>query len=186
MISNKIIYLGLFIFALSCTINDHSRSYKLVKTNKPKIADNDQQPKNNQTKLLWDKPESWIPSVGSSMRLASFAIPYSGGSGDLSVIQLGGTGGGLESNVNRWRNQLNLESLSLIEIEKNIVNKEGVMGIYSVIIIINEAIDSAFMCAIIPAEKNTIFIKLSLSPKGITEVEDDFIVFCSSLNIANY
>ena len=71
-------------------------------------------------------------------------------------------------------------------VAKNIVNKEGVMGIYSVIIIINEAIDSAFMCAIISAYKNTIFIKLSLRPKGITEVEDDFIAFCSSLNIANY
>ena len=186
MISNKIIYLGLFIFALSCKINDHSRSYKLAKTNKLKTTDNDQQQKNNPTKLFWDKPESWIPSEGSSMRLASFAIPYSGGSGDLSVVQLGGTGGGLESNVNRWRNQLNLESLSLIEIEKNIVNKEGVMGIYSVIIIMNEAIDSAFMCAIISAYKNTIFIKLSLRPKGITEVEDDFIAFCSSLKIANY
>ena len=121
MISNKIIYLGLFIFSLSCTINDHSRSYKLAKTNKLKTTDNDQQQKHSPTKFFWEKPESWIPSEGSSMRLASFAIPYSGGSGDLSVVQLGGTGGGLESNVNRWRRQLNLDPLSLIEIEKNII-----------------------------------------------------------------
>ena len=185
MISNKIIYLGLFIFALSCTINDHSRSYKLVKTNKPKIADNDQQPKNNQTKLLWDKPESWIPSVGSSMRLASFAIPYSGGSGDLSVVQLGGTGGGLESNVNRWRKQLHLKSLSQIEIEKNIIKKEGELGIYSMLQIVNQEIDSAFLCAIIPNVNYTIFVKLSLRPMGITEVADDFTIFCSSLNFSN-
>ena len=101
------------------------------------------------------------------MRLASFAIPYSGGTGDLSVIQLGGDGGGLKSNVNRWRGQLNLEPMSLIEIEKDIVKEEGQLNIYSIIQIINQEMDSAFLCAIIPTGNYTIFVKLSLKPNGI-------------------
>ena len=119
------------------------------------------------------------------MRLASFAIPYSGDSGDLSVIQLGGDGGGLKSNVNRWRRQLILEPLSLIEIEKNIIMKEGSFSNYKIIQIINQKMDSAFLCAIIPNENTTIFVKLSLKPIGINEVKDDFITFCSSLNFSN-
>ena len=98
-------------------MNDNTRSYQLKKTNKPKTIDKVIKNKNISTKLIWGKPNSWVPSEGSSMRLASFAIPYSGGTGDLSVIQLGGDGGGLKSNVNRWRGQLNLEPISLMEIE---------------------------------------------------------------------
>ena len=35
--------------------------------------------------FIWEKPDSWVPSEGSSMRIASFAIPYSGGSGDSPI-----------------------------------------------------------------------------------------------------
>ena len=182
---NKIIYFGIFIVAFSCTINDHSRSYKLAKTNKQKTTDKEQENRSKSTELIWEKPDSWVSSEGSSMRLASFSVPYSGGSGDLSVIKLAGTGGGLESNVNRWRRQLNLEPISLVEIEKNIIRKEGFLGPYSIKQIINEKMDSAFLCAIIPTGSYTIFVKLSLRPMGIIEVKDDFIAFCSSLNIPN-
>ena len=99
MIINKSIYLFLFTISLSCSINDNTRTYQLRKINKPIITEKGQAQKDKSTKLIWEKPASWIPSEGSSMRLASFAIPYSGGTGDLSVIQLGGDGGGLEENV---------------------------------------------------------------------------------------
>ena len=101
-------------------MNENTRSYQLKKTNKQNTIDKVVENRNISTKLIWEKPNSWVPSEGSSMRLASFAIPYSGGTGDLSVIKLGGDGGGLKSNVNRWRGQLNLEPMSLIEIEKDI------------------------------------------------------------------
>lgn len=66
--------------------------------------------------------------------------------------------------------------------ENNILTIEGKLGIYSILKIINQKMDSAFLCAIIPTENHTIFVKLSLSPVGILEVEDDFIAFCSSLD----
>ena len=166
-------------------MNDNTRSYQLKKTNKPKTIDKVVKNRNISTNLIWGKPNSWIPSEGSSMRLASFAIPYSLGTGDLSVIQLGGDGGGLKSNVNRWRGQLNLEPMSLIEIEKDIVKKEGQLNIFSIIQIINQEMDSAFLCAIIPTGNYTIFVKLSLKPNGIIEIKDDFVTFCSSLNFSN-
>jgi len=166
-------------------MNDNTRSYQLTKTNGPKTTDKEQPNRNKSTELIWEKPDTWVSSEGSSMRIASFAIPYSGGTGDLSVIQLGGDGGGLKSNVNRWRGQLNLEPMSLIEIEKDIVKEEGQLNIYSIIQIINQEIDSAFLCAIIPTGNYTIFVKLSLKPNGIIEIKDDFVTFCSSLNFSN-
>jgi len=182
---NNVTYSCLIFISLSCTRNDHIRSYQLTKINKAKITAQEQFHKDKSAELIWEKPDSWMPSEGSSMRLASFSIPYSVGAGDLSVIKLGGTGGGIESNVNRWRRQLDLESLSLVQIEKNIIVGEGMLGTYNILQIINKKIDSAFLCAIIPIENYTIFVKLSLKPVGITEIEDDFITFCSSLTIPN-
>jgi hypothetical protein len=166
-------------------MNDNTRSYQLKKTNKTHTIDKVVENRDKSTKLIWEKPDSWIPSEGSSMRLASFAIPYSVGTGDLSVIQLGGDGGGLKSNVNRWRGQLNLGPIDLFDIEKDIVKEKGQLNIYKTIQIINQEVDSAFLCAIIPYGNYTIFVKLSLKPIGIMEVKDDFITFCSSLKFSN-
>ena len=185
MITYKTTYFCVLIISLSCTMNDNTRSYQLAKTNQPKTTNKELPKKNKSTELIWENPNSWVSSEGSSMRLASFAIPYSGGTGDLSVIQLGGDGGGLKSNVNRWRRQLNLEPISIIEIEKNIIKKKGLLGTYTIIQIVNQEMDNAFLCTIIPIGNYTIFVKLSLKPIGMIEVKDDFITFCSSLNISN-
>ena len=185
MIIKKITFFCLTIVLLSCDSRNNTRTYNLPKVKKNDFAPLDLNKTTKHAGLIWEKPDSWIPSEGSSMRIASFAIPYSGGTGDLSVIQLSGTGGGIESNVNRWRQQLDLESKSLIEIENNITNRQGLLGEYSFLQIINQKIDSAFLCAVIPTKNHTILVKLSLRPIGILDIEDDFIIFCSSLNFPN-
>ena len=171
----------ILIFLHSCVQDNHIRTYQLAKTKAPDSAPRVESLDNKSTGFNWKKPESWIPSSGSSMRMASFDVPYSDGIGDLSVIQLGGSGGGFEANVNRWRRQLNLEPQSLAEIKKEMIENKGGMGIYNVIKIINEDLDSAFLCAILPAGNQTLFVKLSANPKGVREIETDFILFCSSL-----
>ena len=181
MVSKLILFIFLLVLLHSCGNDNHVRTYQLAKTNTLGSAPQIEVPKNKSTDFIWEKPDSWIPSSGSSMRLASFDIPYSDGLGDLSVIQLGGSGGGFEANVNRWRRQLNLEPQSFSEIEKEMVENKGGMGLYNVIKIINEDLGSAFLCAILPAGNKTLFIKLSANPKGIREIESDFISFCSSL-----
>jgi len=168
----------------SCGQDNHIRTYQLAKTKAPVTKYPVEAPEKQSTEFSWEKPENWIPSSGSSMRLASFDVPFSNGTGDLSVIQLGGTGGSIEANVNRWRRQLNLDSQSLFEIEKKMFDYKGGLGDYKIIRIINEELDSAFLCAILPASNQTLFVKLSASPKGIREIETDFISFCSSLIIS--
>ena len=182
MIIKHIIFPFLVLMVLSCDTNNHIRIYNLPKPKANNFPSTHLKKDTGLSELIWEKPDLWMPSEGSAMRLASFAVPYSGGSGDLSVIKLSGSGGGIESNVNRWRRQLNLDSQALVEMENNILTIEGKLGIYSILKIINQKMDSAFLCAIIPTENHTIFVKLSLNPVGILEVEDDFIAFCSSLD----
>ena len=172
----------IIVILQSCGKDNHTRSYRLPKSEvSPKI-----QPVNSpKSGINWEKPEMWVTSSGSSMRLVSFEVPYSGGSGDLSVIQLAGTGGGLKPNINRWRKQLNLEPQSLPEIEKDMIKKKGKLGKYKMIRIVNFQNNSAFLVAIIPVENQTLFVKLSANPSGIQEAESDFIFFCSSIHFVH-
>ena len=176
-------FLSFLIF--SCTSENNVRTYRLQKTNVTKEVKLKESKVQESRELSWVTPDSWNPSEGSSMRLASFSVPYSKGIGDLSVIKLSGSGGGLESNVNRWRRQLNLSPLNIDQIEKSITMMEGNLGKYGLLEIVNENDAAAFICAIFSLDESTIFVKLSLRPAGITEVEDDFITFCSSLNFSN-
>ena len=184
MVIQLIFSILILVFLQSCGQDNHIRTYRIAKTKEPNTAPRVEAHKKKFTGFSWEKPESWIPSSGSSMRLASFDVPYSDGMGDLSVIQLGGAGGGFEANVNRWRKQLNLEPQTLSEIEKEMIENKGGLGLYNVIEIINEELGSAFLCAILPAGNQTLFVKLSANPKGVREIETDFISFCSSLIIS--
>jgi len=180
MLKNKFNCYCFCLLVFSCTMNDNTRTYKLVKTKFPETITNTKTKKSQV--LSWNKPERWVVSDGSSMRLASFSVPYSKGGGDLSVIKLDGSGGGIEANINRWRRQLNLTPLSLVAIEKDITSKQGNLGNYKMIEIINSETNDAFLCAIILLKDSTIFVKLSLKIEGIAEIKNEFITFCSSLN----
>ena len=170
------------IILQSCGKDNHTRTYHLPKSDVPSEIKSEYSPKSG---INWEKPDMWVISSGSSMRLASFEVPYIGGTGDLSVIQLGGTGGGLMPNINRWRRQLNLEPQSLHEIEKDVIEKKGKLGKYKMIRIVNFQNNSAFLVAIIPVENQTLFVKLSADPSGIQEAESDFIFFCSSIHFVH-
>ena len=69
-------------------------------------------------------------------------------------------------------------------ITREMIENKGRLGFYNVIRITNEELGSAFLCAILPAGNQTLFVKLSADPKGVREIETDFISFCSSLTIS--
>src|ERR1700722_15454915 len=61
----------------------------------------------------WTKPESWKEQPLSEMRLGSFKVEGpNADTADFSVIAFPGEAGGLISNINRWRGQLQLSPLS--------------------------------------------------------------------------
>ena len=60
----------------------------------------------------WTKPDGWNEQPLSEMRLGSFKVDGpNAASADVSVIAFPGEAGGLISNINRWRGQLQLSPL---------------------------------------------------------------------------
>ena len=82
----SLLCLYIFLFT-SCDENQHVKSFRAPKKNfgldqqniKPVLSDN------NVSGLSWDLPETWVPSKGHSMRLASVDVPYSNGVAELSI-----------------------------------------------------------------------------------------------------
>lgn len=59
--------------------------------------------------LKFDTPEGWLPSQGSSMRIASLSVEKEGHPpADFAITSFPGDTGGMVANVNRWRGQIGL------------------------------------------------------------------------------
>ena len=172
----------LVLIFIGCNENSSIRHYYVVKTETNKINSNNSTL--SKEALTYNAPEDWVESTGSSMRIASYTVPYNGGFGDLSVIRLGGDAGGIVANVNRWRGQLNLPPVNKENINKITFFGKGNSASYKWFKIINDnEPTSAFLCAILPEKNTTLFIKLNLPIAAITEVESEFLDFCSSITI---
>ncbi len=64
-----------------------------------------------QAPYAWSAPVAWEAIPSAPLRPANF-IAGESGSIEIYLSVLGGTGGGIPANINRWRNQMNLSDLS--------------------------------------------------------------------------
>ena len=64
---------------------------------------------------VWTKPAGWEELAPTSMRLANFLVGGDAGA-ECYFSKLGGDGGGVVDNVNRWRSQIGLEAVSAAEV----------------------------------------------------------------------
>ena len=180
---SKAIFTSLSVFVFYSCGEDHIRTYTLpkqIQTQPEMNLPKDDEPPELQ--LTWTRPNSWQPSEGSSMRLASFYFSYEGDVGDISLIQLGGDGGGIAANINRWRTQLGLRPVIASLIENEISRIIGQLGEYIFTHIRNEESGQAFLGAIIPSGGVTFFVKMSSTTETAAAGEADFKSFCSSLH----
>ena len=177
-------YLILTFFFIGCGSESNIKSYRTPKKDfgleiiqKEEISN-----KGNELNLTWNLPDTWVPSKGHSMRLASFDVPYSKGVGDLSIVSLSGLSGGLLANVNRWRGQVELEPINETDILTTSTVGESKMGPYRVFKMINDnKKGKAIIAAVLPTGEKTFFIKLTTDVQGISELEPSFKKFCSSI-----
>jgi hypothetical protein len=77
--------------------------------------------------IHWTVPASWKQLPGNNMRYASFAVSAVHPELELSVVPLGGTGGSLLSNINRWEGQIGLPASSEDDLKK-LVTRIDVAG----------------------------------------------------------
>ncbi len=119
------------------------------------------------------------------MSTASFDVP---GGARCSVTVLGGEGGGIEPNINRWRGQLGEDPLSSDEIEA--LPRIPIFGALCPSIRIEgtytpmhgETVeDAGILAAIATLDDETVFVKLTGSRGVVDEQGSAFAAFCRSL-----
>lgn len=71
----------------------------------------------SQQRLAWDLPSGWVERPATQMRLANFQVAGNS-EAECSLTLLGGDGGGMVANVNRWRSQLGLGPLDAAAVDQ--------------------------------------------------------------------
>ena len=170
------IYISIMFLFISCEDNSSARVYKLNKN--PIKKDN--------AAIVWSVPSEWEEIAGNTFSLAVYKILNVKDYSEISVSKFPGDAGGVESNVNRWRRQVELSPLNLDQIISESITKINPIGRYSLHKIINnEKIQTAFLCMILPLDDSTIFVKLKSTKNEISNLEQSFIEFCSSFRFEN-
>ncbi len=163
---------------MSCNNNQDIRYYRIPKMD---VVNSDNQKLTHSSGLEWIVPKGWVAMEKTSIRIGSYKIPWSDGTGELSIIKLAGNAGGIIPNINRWRGQLSLHTLSENEILKFIKSYDSALGPFQWLKIINhENSESAFLASIFQTKTHTIFVKLNTSISGLSILESQFLRFCKS------
>ena len=138
--------------------------------------------------FVWETPEGWTAKAPTSMREANFQVGDDPNA-ECYLTVLAGMGGGLISNVNRWRQQIGLPPQTDAEIlalpkrllfgnEATIVELEGAfkgMG--------DEAEEGfGLLGAILSMQEGTLFVKLTGPIETVRANRAQFDQFCDSLD----
>jgi hypothetical protein len=129
----------------------------------------------------WTVPEGWQPGTPSSqMLLASFSITaQTDGPAEVTVSSLGRGGGGLLPNINRWRGQIGLSTLSQDDLA-TVIQTIDFNGIEGTLVDMNGP-DTRIVAAIVTVGAQTWFYKM-MGASGTIETQiEAFTAFVQSV-----
>jgi hypothetical protein len=141
----------------------------------------------NGTPTTWEAPAGWRRVESGSMRLVSFAVGPNDET-EVYVTVLTGSGGGLEANVNRWRQQMAQPELSAPEIaalpEIPMLGRRGrfvrIRGHFTGMA--GEKQNDAMMLgAVCELADQSVFVKMVGPAETVAAEEQRFADFCRSL-----
>ncbi len=142
-------------------------------------------PKNS--KYKWSTPEGWEATVKSNMRLASFTLPAKSKkveeAADLSIVVLGGDGGGPLSNINRWRGQLDLAPIDEATLVKTQTKFKGKLGTFSFSLLENPKTNQGMLTAMIMHEGSALFIKAMGPLSTLEQYKKAYIEFVKDIHV---
>ena len=187
--SFNLLYTLIILIVCSCQSEKQVSVYKVKKTDALLAKQNKKEKKSG---LNWTAPNNWIEKKPTDFRLASYDIKtLKGDLVDLSITVFPGDAGGIESNVNRWRRQINLSPLSLDEIMNEALIESSMLGEYYVFNLTNQNNNQGMLATIIPnysnsgSIKETIFVKMINSLQVLEELKYEFELFCKSIHQLN-
>ena len=134
----------------------------------------------------WTKPDSWTGKALSEMRLGSFEVTGANGeTADVSVTAFPGDAGGLESNVNRWREQVHQPALEGEQLAQS-WQQETVDGVPTIIVDLQTPDGAEKASAILGAAMRTAdrtwFVKMTGPPDLLKAQKDNFLRFVQSFH----
>jgi len=136
----------------------------------------------------WSKPAGWEEQPLSEMRLGSFkVVGENGSSADISIIAFPGQAGGLASNVNRWRGQVQLPPLGEEELKQTIqrVEVEGIpVSLVDLSTPDNSVKLSRILGAVLETPDRTWFVKMTGDPGLLESQRQVFLDFVKSFRFA--
>jgi hypothetical protein len=137
----------------------------------------------------WIKPGNWIEQPLSEMRLGSFKVDGSNAaSADVSVIAFPGEAGGLISNINRWRGQLQLAPLDEDQLSQTIQRIE-VDNVPTYLVDFQTAENapkpSRILGAVLQTADRTWFVKMTGPPELIESQHQNFLDFVRSFRFTS-
>jgi len=145
---------------------------------------------NENPNSIWTIPSSWQPMPPSQFLLAEFSIPGANGAkAEVNVAEMGGEGGGLLANVNRWRKQLGLgvvgendltqlaQSLDVSGGKATLVDFTGVDA--------KTGAQTRLVAVIVAQNDRTWFYKLMGDGQIVAQQKNAFTKFIQSANYAN-
>jgi hypothetical protein len=132
----------------------------------------------------WAKPDGWSEQPVSEMRLGSFKVNGPDAtSADVSVTAFPGDAGGLVSNVNRWRGQLELPQLEENQLRQTIQQTE-IQGTPAYLVDLQTAANSSkpsrILGAVMERPDRTWFVKMTGPPALLENQRQKFFDFVSS------
>lgn len=139
--------------------------------------------------LAWDVPEGWERQPDRQMRVVTF-VPRDAASTECYVTILGGSGGGVEGNVQRWREQMDQSPLSSMELQA--LQTVPVLGADAKLVEINghytdmqgnEVAKATLLGVICPIQGALLTVKMTGPSDVVAKEKDRFLAFCRSLRL---
>ncbi|MBI5150227.1 MAG: hypothetical protein HZA28_05605 [Candidatus Omnitrophica bacterium] len=142
--------------------------------------------------LSWATPQGWTETPGGGMHLVNFTSADKDAPAECTIISLGGQAGGLESNVTRWMQQVNIAVPEAPAMEKFLAAQKKIKtkdGFDATIIDLTQLqpkddLESPSMAAtIIMLPDMTVFVKMTGSRGAVLKNRDQFQTLCESLKL---
>lgn len=144
--------------------------------------------------VSWSVPAGWEEKSGGGMRVASFASKADPKAVDVSIVTLGGGAGGIEPNIVRWLQQIQLDVPAdaklkefIDEQEKTRTADDRTAVIFDFTSLQKGAAPDAdsMAAAIIDTPGQRIFVKMTGSKKNVLGEMKNFKSLVRSLKIAD-
>tara|TARA_B100000427_G_scaffold205335_2_gene170890 strand:+ start:147 stop:716 length:570 start_codon:yes stop_codon:yes gene_type:complete len=186
----KVIILFLLIFLTSCE-KSGIMTYRVPKQTisvaqlANKLANKD---------LAWIISDTWLKQDQTEFRIASYVVPNgvdSTGSGDFSIVKFPGKAGGLLANVNRWRDQLDLDSLTITSLADHLVTIDHsflsitFLELHRLSFLVNTHPFESMYVGFFMYDNDSYFFKLTGSKALLNDQYDFFVAILKSIYYEN-